>query len=77
MVRTRSDLKQTQQQKELRILTKPVAIVSCAVNYGMRTCLLTVYSLAWQVADKLVVVRRLEHHENLVTCDAPSPFAVH
>ncbi len=38
--------------------TKPAAVVSCAVHYGMRKCLLTVCSLAWQVADKLGVVRR-------------------
>ncbi len=37
--------------------TKPAAVVSCAVHYGMRKCLLTVCSLAWQVADKLGVVR--------------------
>ncbi len=38
--------------------TKPAAVVSCAVHYGMRKCLLTVCSLAWQVTDKLGVVRR-------------------
>ncbi len=38
--------------------TKPAAVVSCAVHYGMSKCLLTVCSLAWQVTDKLGVVRR-------------------
>ncbi len=38
--------------------TKPAAVVSCAVHYGMRKCLLTVCSVAWQVADKLGVVGR-------------------
>ncbi len=38
--------------------TKPAAVVSCAVHYGMRKCLLTVCSLARQVVNKLGVVRR-------------------
>ncbi len=38
--------------------TKPAAVVSCAVHYRMRKCLLTVCSFAWQVAEKLGVVRR-------------------
>ncbi len=37
--------------------TKSAAVVSCAVHYGMRKCLLTVCSLACQVADKLGLVR--------------------
>ncbi len=38
--------------------TKPAAVVSCGVHYGMRKCLLTVCSVAGQVAVKLGVVRR-------------------
>ncbi len=45
-------------KKNFHFWTKPAAVVSCAVHYGMRKCLLTVCSVAWQVADKLGVVRR-------------------
>ncbi len=49
---------QTHLKRTVHFWTKPAAIVSCAVHYGMRKCLLTVCSLAWQVADKLEVMRR-------------------
>ncbi len=58
VVRTQSDLKQTKLQKGLHFWTKPAALVSCTMHYGLRKCLLTVCSLAWHVADKLGVVRK-------------------
>ncbi len=49
--------------------TKPAAVVSCVMHYGMRKCLLTVCSLAWQVTDNLGVVRRCRES----TCAVVSP----
>ncbi len=40
-------------KKNFHFWTKPAAVVSCAVHYGMRKCLLTVCSVTWQFAVKL------------------------
>ncbi len=52
-------------KRTARFWTKPAAVVSCAVHYRMRKCFLTVCSFAWQVVDKLGIVRRYRESTQL------------